>query len=223
MKKWKCSVCGYIHSGDEPPEKCPVCGADKSKFTLIEPDSQNTKLKKDTTSNQETASHDTTKQKGIITKESNIAKKLIAKYPNFTRFLTKYHVHPISVHLPNGVLPLAVFFAVMAAIFNSEAFATASGINILFTLLSMPVVLFSGYTDWINRYDGNMTKIFQIKIVCGISVTILAAILVIWRFIQPGILFEGFSKNILFIFTHFLMLIPAVVAGFMGGKLVFRE
>ena len=32
MKKWKCTVCGYIHTGDEPPEKCPVCGAPKSKF-----------------------------------------------------------------------------------------------------------------------------------------------------------------------------------------------
>lgn len=23
--KWKCSVCGYVHEGTEPPEKCPCC------------------------------------------------------------------------------------------------------------------------------------------------------------------------------------------------------
>ena len=23
--KWKCRVCGYIHEGDTPPEKCPLC------------------------------------------------------------------------------------------------------------------------------------------------------------------------------------------------------
>jgi rubrerythrin len=23
--KWKCSQCGYIHEGTEPPEKCPCC------------------------------------------------------------------------------------------------------------------------------------------------------------------------------------------------------
>ncbi len=23
--KWKCSVCGYIHEGTEPPQKCPCC------------------------------------------------------------------------------------------------------------------------------------------------------------------------------------------------------
>ncbi|ATD55462.1 NADH peroxidase [Clostridium chauvoei] len=31
MKKFVCTVCGYIHEGDTPPEICPVCkvGADK--------------------------------------------------------------------------------------------------------------------------------------------------------------------------------------------------
>ncbi len=32
MKKWKCSVCGYIHTGDSAPDKCPVCGAGGDKF-----------------------------------------------------------------------------------------------------------------------------------------------------------------------------------------------
>ena len=27
MAKWVCSVCGYVHEGDTPPEKCPVCNA----------------------------------------------------------------------------------------------------------------------------------------------------------------------------------------------------
>lgn len=33
MKKFVCTVCGYIHTGDTPPEICPVCkvGADKFK------------------------------------------------------------------------------------------------------------------------------------------------------------------------------------------------
>ena len=35
MKKWKCKVCGYIHTGAEPPDKCPVCGAPKSAFIEV--------------------------------------------------------------------------------------------------------------------------------------------------------------------------------------------
>lgn len=38
MKKWECSVCGYIHEGDTPPENCPVCGAPKEEFFLLEDD-----------------------------------------------------------------------------------------------------------------------------------------------------------------------------------------
>ncbi|MCL2351112.1 MAG: NADH peroxidase [Firmicutes bacterium] len=33
MKKFVCSVCGYVHEGDAPPEKCPQCGAPASKFS----------------------------------------------------------------------------------------------------------------------------------------------------------------------------------------------
>lgn len=32
MAKWVCSVCGYVHEGDAPPDKCPVCGVAASKF-----------------------------------------------------------------------------------------------------------------------------------------------------------------------------------------------
>jgi rubrerythrin len=31
-KKFICTVCGYVHEGDEAPEKCPLCGAPASKF-----------------------------------------------------------------------------------------------------------------------------------------------------------------------------------------------
>ncbi len=32
MKKWVCSVCGYVHDGDTPPDQCPQCKAAKDKF-----------------------------------------------------------------------------------------------------------------------------------------------------------------------------------------------
>ena len=33
MAKWVCSVCGYVHEGDQAPEKCPQCGVGPEKFT----------------------------------------------------------------------------------------------------------------------------------------------------------------------------------------------
>lgn len=32
MKKFICTVCGYVHEGDEAPEFCPQCKQPKSKF-----------------------------------------------------------------------------------------------------------------------------------------------------------------------------------------------
>ncbi|OPZ85239.1 MAG: Reverse rubrerythrin-1 [Firmicutes bacterium ADurb.Bin419] len=32
MKKFVCSICGYVHEGNEPPENCPQCKAPKAKF-----------------------------------------------------------------------------------------------------------------------------------------------------------------------------------------------
>ena len=39
-KKWICTVCGYVHEGDEAPEQCPQCKQPKDKFKeLVEAES----------------------------------------------------------------------------------------------------------------------------------------------------------------------------------------
>ncbi len=35
-KKYVCPVCGYVHYGENPPERCPQCGVPGSKFTVSE-------------------------------------------------------------------------------------------------------------------------------------------------------------------------------------------
>ena len=37
-RKWRCSICGYIHEADELPDdfKCPICGVGKECFELVE-------------------------------------------------------------------------------------------------------------------------------------------------------------------------------------------
>lgn len=34
--KWVCEVCGYVHYGDNPPEKCPLCGVGSENFKKAE-------------------------------------------------------------------------------------------------------------------------------------------------------------------------------------------
>ena len=35
MKKWKCSICGEVVTGDHAPEKCPLCKASSDKFVEV--------------------------------------------------------------------------------------------------------------------------------------------------------------------------------------------
>ncbi|MBQ4292511.1 MAG: NADH peroxidase [Muribaculaceae bacterium] len=40
-KKFICTVCGYVHEGDEAPERCPLCKAPRSKFNeMVEDDEE---------------------------------------------------------------------------------------------------------------------------------------------------------------------------------------
>jgi rubrerythrin len=34
---WRCTTCGYIHRGEEPPEICPKCSAPKKRFVPMGP------------------------------------------------------------------------------------------------------------------------------------------------------------------------------------------
>lgn len=40
MDQWKCSVCGYVHEGENPPEHCPVCHAPAEKFFRLEKEAE---------------------------------------------------------------------------------------------------------------------------------------------------------------------------------------
>jgi rubredoxin len=36
QKRWRCMVCGYVHSGETAPDVCPVCGVGPDKFEQME-------------------------------------------------------------------------------------------------------------------------------------------------------------------------------------------
>jgi uncharacterized membrane protein len=208
VKKWQCTVCGYIHEGDEPPDECPVCGADRSKFVEIvsekpvetemdhpEPEAKEPDLKP---------------EPPIFRSKLN---------PIFD-LMVKHHVHPISVHIPNGVLPASVIFIVLAAVFNFSGLGKAAFYNLIFVILTLPLVLFSGYVEWQKKYKGQLTRLFKIKIVCAAVVSLTAVILMVWLFIDPQ---AATSLNLSFLLINLIMITAAAIAGFIGGKFVFKD
>jgi len=220
MKKWRCTVCGYIHDGDEPPEKCPVCGADKSLFEeIIEEadaglqDSKQTDEKAPQTSGLATGMDPEPEPKTVFGR----------LYRFKIQMMLKHHAHPVSVHIPNGVLPVSFALMILSTLTGATSLATAAHINMVFVVLTLPFVLFSGYIEWQKRYKGLRSSRFITKIICASIVTVTSVILVLWWLVDPGILQTTSMARIVFLFFGLVMLAAAVIAGLIGGKLVFKD
>ncbi len=227
VKTWKCTVCSYTETGEAPPDECPVCGSVPSKFEEILPESDDQPEAESAVVKQKLDSPEPEPAPAEMKQDTQEPVKKTGRpaylniYDKITWLMTKYHIHPISVHTPNGVLPASVIFVFLAVIFQAASFGAAAFYNLVFVLLTMPLVLFSGYNDWKRIYGGNLTSVFYTKMVCGGLVFFTSLILVIWHIINPDVVTSG--SRWAFLFIHLIMLAAAGIAGHLGGKLVFAH
>lgn len=208
MKKWECTVCGYIHEGEEPPDECPVCSADKSMFVEVVDEGAATDASAPA-------------QSAPAPKAPEPSTPLLKLYAFASEQILKHHLHPIMVHTPNGILPMALIFVLITALLGYPNFETAAFYCFVFVLLSMPLVVFTGYEVWQKRYRGAMTTIFKIKIGASVVTTLLLLVLSIWRAVQPEILTVPSTGKWIFIGLSVVLVAAVGGAGHMGGKLVF--
>jgi len=204
MRKWECTVCGYIHEGNEPPDECPVCSADKSLFVEITTDANTVEQ--------------TSKAVFQPDKKPSLPAFI---YARASELIVKHHLHPIAVHAPNGIVPMATVFLVIAMLLHLPLFATAALYSLAFVLIAMPVVLFTGYSVWQKRYQGTLTTIFKIKISASVVIVLILPILIIWPTVQPEIVVTPSTGRWIFMGLSFVLLAAVGLAGHMGGKLVF--
>lgn len=218
MKKWKCSVCGYVHTGETAPDPCPVCGAPQSAFVLEEePAAEPSAAAEEAPASEKT---DPNPSHGPLDQKLREG-KFAGLYILAVEQIRKHHLHPVSVHIPNGVVPLCTLFVFLGIMMHSDALIDAAFFNMIFVFLSMPLVAFSGFADWQRKYMGSWTSVFKIKAGCAVAVFALAFVLVVWRAANPEILTAG-SKWIYFL-LHLIQLGAAGAAGFFGGRLVFGK
>lgn len=207
MKKWECTVCGYIHEGEEPPDECPVCSADKSMFVEVVEGGA--------------ATESSVPSQPVPAAPQTPSTPLLKLYAFASEQILRHHLHPIMVHTPNGILPMALIFVLITALLGYPIFETAAFYSFVFVLLSMPLVLFTGYEVWQKRYRGAMTTIFKIKIGASMVTTLLLLVLSIWRAVQPEILTVPSTGRWVFIGLSVVLVSAVGGAGHMGGKLVF--
>ena len=238
MKKWQCSVCKYVHTGETPPEKCPVCGVSADKFVPFEDD---TAAEEPVTQEEETAAPEqeafaaddtpmpdmssmTKKEKakiyaGIYSKKAMEQTKIYMEKAG--RLMVKHHAHPMTVHLPNGVIPVIAVLFVLSWLNGSVLLAKAGFINLVFVAIALPVVGLTGFMEWKKKYNQALTTVFKIKISAAAVSAVCCIISLIWYLVNPDVLVSDSAW--LFVGINLLMLAGAGVAGHIGGKLVFKE
>ncbi len=210
VKRWRCTVCGYVHTGEEPPDKCPICNAPKEMFEEI--DEEGKVLEEAKPESADYVKPDLS-EKGRKRSSSIFAK--------FVAFSLKHHIHPVMVHFPNGILPAAVVFLAISVYFNVVSLEVAAYYNFIFVLLMLPLVLLTGFIEWQKRYKGIKSAIFITKIMCSFVVLALVNVLVFWRLLDPGVAAEGSSFRLTYLGVAVIMLGFTAFAGYLGGRLFF--
>jgi rubrerythrin/uncharacterized membrane protein len=217
-RRWRCSVCGYIHQADQPPDKCPLCGADKSLFVEIDAEGKVIGGDDDTAVQ---ASDSAEAPAAAVAPDQTTTTSTF--FDMISNLILKFHLHPIHTHFPNGILPVLVIFLGLSIYFKIAALEAAAFFNAIAVLIMLPAVILTGYVEWQKRYRGIKSAIFITKIVCSLIVLGSVNVLVFWRIIDPGVATEGSPSQLIYFAVAAIALAAAGIAGHLGGKLVFAS
>lgn len=205
-KRYLCTICGYIHTGQKPQEVCPVCKVPPEKFVELDKDGR------------EVVGSLAAEAGRPALSGEEVSKSML---DTIACLLVRHHFHPIFSHFPNGILPVAVTLLVISVGFNWVSLELAAFYNLIAVLLTLPLVLLTGYLEWQKSYQGIRTTIFKIKIICSTVVLASTSVLVFWRIIEPEVVAAGSPYRFIYLGIAVLLLGAAGVAGHLGGKLVF--
>jgi uncharacterized membrane protein len=133
------------------------------------------------------------------------------------------HLHPIFVHFPQALFPVAFASFVLGMLTGNRIFESGALTAVIFGLLSSPVCIITGHIDWRLRYSGAMTRVFRIKIWGAYILAFLAAAALAVRLLHPEIAGMGISVPVI-LYASLLgaCTVTCVVLGYYGGKLVFH-
>lgn len=199
-KTWRCTVCGYLHKGDQPPETCPLCHADASKFELV------SDPKVDVA--EPTRKIDKLKAGGLALIEEMKA---------------AFVPHAISAHFPTALLPTSFLFLLIYFVSSKTSFETALFYLLLVAVLSVPPTFATGFLDWKKNYAGELSPIFRKKITLGLLLFVLGFVVIVWRWLNPEVLTSGGFSACAFSILLLIMLVCVTLLGHYGGMLVFAK
>ena len=229
--QWICTICKYVHEGDEPPDICPVCKKGKEFFEPVEEEPEPVA---EVTADRWRCVvcnyvHDGPeppdvcpvcgKDREFFQPETESPDH---RHEGFSGLVERLHLHPVCAHMPNGALPLALL-AWLAWLITGEACLERTSFYLaVVAVVVAPVTFYSGWSDAKHRFGSTTTGIFPEKKLWSWVLMVVAAVTLGWRlWIGWDAPPEGGLE--VAVFTVLLLAGNALTArlGLLGGKLVF--
>lgn len=199
-KTWRCTVCGYLHKGDNPPDRCPVCGVDASYFELVN-------------GPEETDATPVTTSTALRSQVLGFLSEMKASFVP----------HAVAAHFPNGLLPTCFLFLLLTIISGNGSFESTTFYLLLVTFVSLPVTTATGLLAWRKKYAGEMTPLFRKKIILATLLFVFGIITAGWRWSSPEVLSSGGFSACAYSVLILIMLGCVTLLGHYGGLLVFAK
>ncbi|MBN2530464.1 MAG: hypothetical protein JXR76_29020 [Deltaproteobacteria bacterium] len=250
-RQWVCTVCGYVHEGDGPPDTCPVCGQPWSVFVPkvdggdLEKSGAGAGATSAVAASDETGSGEAQKAnrwRCVVCnyihegddapdicpicgakKDSFIPEKKSPKHHHrgFSGLIEKLHLHPVAAHFPNGALPLAFLSWVMYLVLGEGCLERASFYLMLVAAAAAPVTGITGWSDARHRFGTTETGVFPEKKRLSVVLGVLMTAMAVWRLVLGWTHVPVGTEMVLY--TALLLAATGVTArlGMLGGKLVF--
>ncbi len=132
--------------------------------------------------------------------------------------LLEFHIHPILVHFPGGLVPIILTIAILVAIFNdplkSNLFIALKIITVILPFFILVSVV-TGAFDGNVRYKTLKTPMLKQKLIVGNLTLLISIAPAVWVFF-----IDYNTLEILWIIGFsFLLLIGVLLQGLVGGKL----
>lgn len=133
------------------------------------------------------------------------------------------HLHPIFVHFPQALFPVAFAALCLYLLTGVREFETGAFVAAMFGALAAPVTTLTGFFDWWNRYQAYMTSVFKIKIAGAFILMALGGAAMLLRAFHPDLAVLPLGAPG---WAYFGLLAACTVTcgvlGHYGGKLVFH-
>jgi uncharacterized membrane protein len=136
--------------------------------------------------------------------------------------LIHHPFHPMVVHFPIGLTGAALFFILIALIWQrAKILEQVAFANISLAAVSTVVAAIAGIYDNAHRYAGSAAN-HQYKIILAVLLFLVTTATSLLRWRKPD-LFEQKSTQYLYVGAYFVSFALATVLGFLGGIIVFGK